>query len=268
MVFDFAVPAADGASRAAPSLTPRWGRIADTQARLVARFGRAGVTAMITAVVCVTSLVLNAVIATTLWGPDELRKPPNIILPLVIPIFIVPLIILPLMSLLTHWGQLAASYRHLAEHDQLTGALNRHGLFNRAGEFPVGTLIVLADIDRFKAANDEYGHQLGDRLLLAAASKLRELMGEHAAIAAWAATSSSRSQLEESGRRPCPRSCTSRWTTSRCRSRSVSLCWPRISTRPSLTPMPPCTGTSTHAGACPTRRWASAQWSRTDHCER
>ena len=55
--------------------------------------------------------------------------------------------------------------------DPLTGALNRRGLDARVAALPTempGTAahaIVLADIDRFKKINDQYGHEAGDRVI-------------------------------------------------------------------------------------------------------
>ena len=71
---------------------------------------------------------------------------------------------------------------HAAAHDPLTALCNRV-LFNdrltsalqardgRDGRADVGILFI--DLDRFKFVNDTYGHQAGDEVLLAAASRLR-----------------------------------------------------------------------------------------------
>lgn len=65
--------------------------------------------------------------------------------------------------------------RHEAEHDALTGLLNR-GSFNKVlpiylnGEVPFS--LILLDIDTFKFYNDNYGHQLGDKVIKRVASQL------------------------------------------------------------------------------------------------
>lgn len=67
--------------------------------------------------------------------------------------------------------------RKLANEDALTNLLNR-----RAFDLELEGLIqcqhpfslILADIDRFKNFNDEYGHQLGDQVLRAFSKRLRE----------------------------------------------------------------------------------------------
>lgn len=70
---------------------------------------------------------------------------------------------------------------HLAHHDPLTGLPNRlllHATLDRALEHARrhGTRIALLflDLDRFKLINDTLGHQYGDRLLRAAADRLRQ----------------------------------------------------------------------------------------------
>lgn len=72
-----------------------------------------------------------------------------------------------MVGLRDHVGQLQLK----AEHDPLTGALNRHGLtraltsrlaMNRE-EHPLS--LILLDLDRFKKFNDEYGHTAGDAVL-------------------------------------------------------------------------------------------------------
>ena len=67
--------------------------------------------------------------------------------------------------------------RHKAEHDALTGLLNR-GEFNRVSglleESSVPLALMLVDVDRFKQVNDTYGHPVGDRLLKRIAALLRD----------------------------------------------------------------------------------------------
>lgn len=67
--------------------------------------------------------------------------------------------------------------RHQAEHDALTGLLNR-GAFDALQQAlsresrPVGLLIV--DVDKFKQVNDGYGHEMGDKVLQKVAGLLAE----------------------------------------------------------------------------------------------
>lgn len=64
--------------------------------------------------------------------------------------------------------------------DELTGLLNRRGFdlelqrtLARAQRLGEEGLLVLCDLDRFKAVNDRYGHPAGDRLLQGMAAALR-----------------------------------------------------------------------------------------------
>jgi len=75
----------------------------------------------------------------------------------------------------------AGRLQYLADHDPLTGLLNRRRFeqeldrqvqeLHRYG--PDGALLVL-DLDHFKLVNDTLGHNAGDELLIAVASTLRE----------------------------------------------------------------------------------------------
>ncbi|QNM98630.1 EAL domain-containing protein [Chitinimonas koreensis] len=69
---------------------------------------------------------------------------------------------------------------YLANHDGLTGLLNRSGLLTeleaeirRARESHSLLAVLFLDLDRFKAINDTLGHGAGDRLLVAATERLR-----------------------------------------------------------------------------------------------
>lgn len=67
--------------------------------------------------------------------------------------------------------QYTADLRHRATHDGLTGLLNRNEFLRQAEgvttrvELGAPTVIVLADVDRFKQLNDAHGHAAGDRAL-------------------------------------------------------------------------------------------------------
>ena len=79
-------------------------------------------------------------------------------------------------------GRVSSSeFRSAAVLDPLTGMLNRTALAGRAHELselsarngqPVG--VVIADIDHFKAVNDEHGHARGDAVLVDCAYQLRK----------------------------------------------------------------------------------------------
>ena len=77
-------------------------------------------------------------------------------------------------------ADLSEQMKELANHDQLTGVLNRHGLNERGaaalavfnkGDLPVS--IVMIDIDNFKFINDKHGHTAGDAALIHFAGLLK-----------------------------------------------------------------------------------------------
>jgi diguanylate cyclase (GGDEF)-like protein len=68
--------------------------------------------------------------------------------------------------------------RHLADHDALTGLLNRRGIDRALAQHVArgrrygrqGALLVL-DLDGFKAVNDTLGHAAGDELIVTCAGR-------------------------------------------------------------------------------------------------
>ncbi len=70
--------------------------------------------------------------------------------------------------------------RHLADHDPLTGLLNRRGLeaelghqITRLERSGTSGALIVVDLDHFKSVNDTLGHGAGDELIVAAADLLR-----------------------------------------------------------------------------------------------
>lgn len=80
--------------------------------------------------------------------------------------------------------------RHAAMHDHLTGLMNRAG-YQAAFEDRLASaareggslVLMLIDLDRFKAINDRYGHAVGDLVLMATADRLSRYAGPDAVIA-------------------------------------------------------------------------------------
>lgn len=65
----------------------------------------------------------------------------------------------------------------LAEHDSLTGLLNRHGASNHFDDCPLESRALLfIDLDQFKPINDALGHATGDAVLQYLAQQLRQAL--------------------------------------------------------------------------------------------
>ena len=80
---------------------------------------------------------------------------------------------------ITEQKQIEQKLRHLAEHDSLTGLINRVLLEDRlnhaillADRHHEHLAVLFLDLDNFKQVNDQYGHAVGDALLCATADCL------------------------------------------------------------------------------------------------
>jgi diguanylate cyclase (GGDEF)-like protein len=78
-------------------------------------------------------------------------------------------------------GRVIQHLRAQAFTDVLTGAANRRGLMQQLKEIHVraqqggfGYVVLMVDVDHFKAVNDQYGHAEGDQVLKRVAYSLRE----------------------------------------------------------------------------------------------
>jgi len=77
---------------------------------------------------------------------------------------------------------LTKELEHLASHDMLTGLPNRRTFeaeVERATQFAargVVSSVLFADIDRFKACNDRFGHDFGDKVLRAIAQRMKSVL--------------------------------------------------------------------------------------------
>jgi diguanylate cyclase (GGDEF)-like protein len=83
-------------------------------------------------------------------------------------------------------GQLIDRIRWDSLHDPLTGLPNRtcfSGLVDRAGASGQLGAVLLIDLDRFREVNDTLGHDHGDSLLVAVASRLTAEIGDRGQVA-------------------------------------------------------------------------------------
>lgn len=76
--------------------------------------------------------------------------------------------------------------------DGLTGLLNRRAMLEMLEQAVTqlkpgvaGLSVIVADVDHFKRVNDAHGHDTGDRVLVAVASRLTELAGDQQHVARW-----------------------------------------------------------------------------------
>ncbi len=83
-----------------------------------------------------------------------------------------------------------AELRHMADHDALTGLLNRRAFerelerhVEHVGRYGARGAAVLLDVDLFKNVNDTLGHSAGDQLICKVADALREQLRSGAVIA-------------------------------------------------------------------------------------
>ena len=70
-----------------------------------------------------------------------------------------------------------AMLRHKADHDPLTGVINRGGFDQLSQILKVQRIpmaLLLIDVDKFKQVNDGYGHETGDLVLKKVAGLLRD----------------------------------------------------------------------------------------------
>ena len=78
--------------------------------------------------------------------------------------------------------------RRMANHDALTGLANRAQFDARLDQLVAkppreGFAVMCIDLDKFKAVNDTYGHNAGDAVLVAAASRFAERVGDKGLVA-------------------------------------------------------------------------------------
>jgi diguanylate cyclase (GGDEF)-like protein len=97
------------------------------------------------------------------------------------PLLLAPLTLWPLIRANVELRAIRRTLEEQARTDHLSGLPNRRAFFERAGEVfaradrsgePVTAMMV--DIDRFKAINDAYGHEAGDRVLRAVGRALQD----------------------------------------------------------------------------------------------
>jgi diguanylate cyclase (GGDEF)-like protein len=145
------------------------------------------------AVTFASASVLAAFVALHWLAPARTSLPPLLegfkYANLAIPFF--------MLGLLSYYFRLASTeverkMTEIAQTDPLTGLLNRRRMEERLHEEAArfrarGTnfAVIIADVDRFKAINDEHGHDAGDRVLVGVASVFEHAVRTGDAVARW-----------------------------------------------------------------------------------
>jgi len=140
-----------------------------------------------------SGLALATFVALRWLAPAPLDLPPMLeafmVVNLVIPFF--------MLGLLSYYFRLASTaverqMTEIAQTDGLTGLLNRRRMEERLDEEATrfrarstNFSVILADIDRFKAINDEHGHAAGDRVLSGVAAVFESGVRAGDAVARW-----------------------------------------------------------------------------------
>jgi diguanylate cyclase (GGDEF)-like protein len=89
---------------------------------------------------------------------------------------------------ITEQTRAAADIERMAKFDSLTGLANRATIMEALGKAVAGeaaqtrTAVLLIDLDKFKEVNDTLGHDVGDKLLIVAADRLRGAVPESASV--------------------------------------------------------------------------------------
>ncbi|WP_062227863.1 putative bifunctional diguanylate cyclase/phosphodiesterase [Aureimonas frigidaquae] len=79
-------------------------------------------------------------------------------------------------------------FEHQARHDALTGVANRRGIHEKLEEqlpqVAYGSRIAVhyLDLDRFKAVNDNLGHEMGDEVLRSATRRFQAVLGQNGIV--------------------------------------------------------------------------------------
>ena len=105
-----------------------------------------------------------------------------------LPTFAVPVTVYPLVRANRRLNLMKSELEMLALTDVLTGLPNRRAFFERAERIftranisgsPVAAM--MADVDRFKTVNDTHGHNIGDTILCAVATAMRDAVASSGA---------------------------------------------------------------------------------------
>jgi diguanylate cyclase (GGDEF)-like protein len=97
--------------------------------------------------------------------------------------FVFCILLFSISTVLLATESLHAELQHLANHDSLTNALTRRNMDDacanelaRCKRHGRNMALLMMDLDHFKAINDSYGHQTGDRVLVNFVAKVKTML--------------------------------------------------------------------------------------------
>jgi diguanylate cyclase (GGDEF)-like protein len=97
-----------------------------------------------------------------------------------------------LIPTLIQYGAEKRAFQLLAVTDHLTGVANRRGLTEKLSEeiarskrYEERFSVLLLDLDHFKQINDEYGHEMGDKILIEVTEILQEQRRQADTVGRW-----------------------------------------------------------------------------------
>lgn len=145
------------------------------------------------------SVIASLVVAAA--GAVSLMSGHGALSPSVMGAFIVDFVLMALLSALI-WLRTCRSRRreyaksieleYISKTDQLTGLGNRRYLAERYAEakarmmrYGEGSAMIMADLDYFKALNDNYGHEEGDKVLKEASRRFSESLRSEDSLCRW-----------------------------------------------------------------------------------
>jgi diguanylate cyclase (GGDEF)-like protein len=155
----------------------------DLSQRWIYRYDQKTIVALVTLISILLSVLLSIIAVVNIEGMPVV---PALILSIIIPAIIVPIVSWRNIGLSIKLKKLEQQMRHLATWDALTGLLNRQIFYRSAQKYldharqtgePFS--VMMLDLDHYKAINDTYGHPIGDRVLIAFGSLLKEHLSEH-----------------------------------------------------------------------------------------
>ena len=147
------------------------------------------------ALLCLLAFLILIFFLWTPWGFSFLHFPYSAAFRLRFPILFLVLFAASLMfETLRHATHNALErardgYEQLYIHDPLTGIYNRYGFRRVRDAFfqnaEKGRAMAMLDLDHFKMVNDQFGHDVGDDILLEFVNVVKETVGSRGTLSRW-----------------------------------------------------------------------------------